>query len=139
MEGCQHNTYDIEFYGPNPLSGIWYLGALRAGEEMARAVGDTASMTEYRRLFDGGSRWIDANLFNGEYYVQQIRAMERDRIAEGLIVGMGATDSQKPEFQMGEGCLADQVLGQYFARIAGLGDLVDGAQGTRGAGFDPSL
>ena len=39
-EGVQHNTYDVEFYGPNPLCGVWYLGALRAGEEMARAVGD---------------------------------------------------------------------------------------------------
>ncbi len=37
MEGVQHNTYDVEFYGPNPLCGVWYLGALRAGEEMARA------------------------------------------------------------------------------------------------------
>ena len=50
MEGVQHNTYDVEFYGPNPLCGIYYLGALRAGEEMARAVGDTQSASEYRRL-----------------------------------------------------------------------------------------
>jgi len=35
MEGVQHNTYDVEFYGPNPLCGIFYLGALRASEEMA--------------------------------------------------------------------------------------------------------
>ena len=48
MEGVQHNTYDVEFYGPNPLCGIYYLGALRAGEEMARAVGDAASAGEYR-------------------------------------------------------------------------------------------
>ena len=39
-EGVQHNTYDVEFYGPNPLCGIYYLGALRAGEEMARVLGD---------------------------------------------------------------------------------------------------
>ena len=31
MEGVQHNTYDVEFYGPNPMCGIYYLGALRAG------------------------------------------------------------------------------------------------------------
>ncbi len=127
MEGCQHNTYDIEFYGPNPLSGIWYLGALRAAEEMARAAAD-ASASEYRRLFEQGSSWIDKNLFNGEYYIQQIRPMERERIAEGLLVGYGAADSQNPDFQMGEGCLADQVLGQYFAHLAGLGDLVDSGQ-----------
>ena len=48
LEGVQHNTYDVEFYGPNPLCGIFYLGALRAAEEMARAAGDTASAAEYR-------------------------------------------------------------------------------------------
>ena len=42
LEGVQHNTYDVEFYGPNPLCGIYYLGALRAAEEMARAAGDTS-------------------------------------------------------------------------------------------------
>ena len=30
MEGEQHNTYDIEFYGPNTMMGTFYLGALRA-------------------------------------------------------------------------------------------------------------
>jgi len=35
MEGAQHNTMDVEYYGPNPQMGIWYLGALRAAEEMA--------------------------------------------------------------------------------------------------------
>jgi non-lysosomal glucosylceramidase len=43
LEGVQHNTYDVEFYGPNPMCGIYYLGALRAGEEMARATGDAAA------------------------------------------------------------------------------------------------
>ena len=73
LEGVQHNTYDVEFYGPNPQCGIFYLGALRAGEEMARAAGDTASAAEYRALFDRGSKWIDANLFNGEFYIQKIQ------------------------------------------------------------------
>ena len=27
MEGVQHNTYDVEFYGPNPLCSIYYLGS----------------------------------------------------------------------------------------------------------------
>jgi uncharacterized protein (DUF608 family) len=127
MEGVQHNTYDIEFYGPNPLCGIYYLGALRAAEEMALAMGDKDFAAECRRLFDSGSRWIDANLFNGEYYVQQIQGAKRDQIAEGLTGPMGADDPEHPDFQMGEGCLADQLIGQYLARMAGLGDLLDAA------------
>jgi len=30
MEGAQHNTMDIEYFGPNPQMQIWYLGALKA-------------------------------------------------------------------------------------------------------------
>ena len=56
LEGVQHNTYDVEFYGPNPMCGIYYLAALRAGEEMARAVGNTAAAAEYRRS-QSGSNW----------------------------------------------------------------------------------
>ena len=33
LEGVQHNTYDVEFYGPNPMCGIFYLGALRAARK----------------------------------------------------------------------------------------------------------
>ena len=40
LDAVQHNTYDIEFHGPNPLSGIYYLAAVRAVEEMARAMGE---------------------------------------------------------------------------------------------------
>jgi uncharacterized protein (DUF608 family) len=127
MEGVQHNTYDVEFYGPNPQCGIYYLAALRACEEMARALGDAASAAEYRRLFEQGSRWIDANLFNGEYYIQKVRGFRKEEIAPALRSNMGSDDTLNPEYQMGEGCLVDQLVGQYLADIAGLGPLVQPA------------
>jgi non-lysosomal glucosylceramidase len=125
MEGAQHNTYDVEFFGPNPLCGIWYLGALRAAEEMARVSGDNASALTYHDLFLRGSKWIDENLFNGEYFVQKVEGMPRDKIAKGLMSGMGAVSTEVPDLQVGDGCLVDQLLGQYFSHIAGLGLLVD--------------
>ncbi|HEV2500557.1 MAG TPA: GH116 family glycosyl-hydrolase [Terriglobia bacterium] len=125
MEGAQHNTYDVEFIGPNPLCEIWYLGALRACEEMARAAGDTASAGQYRKLFENGSRWLDDHLFNGEYYIQKIGSVPRDQIAKGLMEGAGASDTEHPTFQVGEGCLVDQLVGQYYAQVAGLGLLAD--------------
>ena len=125
MEGVQHNTYDIEFYGPNPQCGVYYLGALRACEEMARAVDDEPFAAECRRLFEKGSRWMDANLFNGEYYIQKVRGVSKDQIAPALRSAMGADDTANPEYQMGEGCLADQLIGQYLADVAGLGPLTD--------------
>ena len=124
LEGVQHNTYDVEFFGPNPMCGIYYLGALRAGEEMARALGDAASATEYRRLFQNGSRWIDANLFNGEFYIQMVRGFTKDQIAPALRSEMGAENTEKPEYQVGAGCFIDQLIGQYLADMTGLGPLV---------------
>jgi uncharacterized protein (DUF608 family) len=125
MEGVQHNTYDVEFYGPNPLCGVYYLGALRACEEMAREMGDGQMAAEYRRLFESGKAWIDANLFNGSFYVQKIEGRPANEIAAGLRGGMGADDPEKPQYQVGAGCLIDQLLAQYLADVAGLGPLVD--------------
>jgi hypothetical protein len=124
MEGVQHNTYDVEFYGPNPMCGIYYLGALRAGEEMARAAGDAGSADIYRKLFEQGSKWIDANLFNGEFYVQQVRGFRKDEIAINLRSDMGSENTETPEYQVGAGCLADQLIGQYLAGVGGMGPLV---------------
>ncbi|MGH9615529.1 MAG: GH116 family glycosyl-hydrolase [Acidobacteriaceae bacterium] len=125
MEGVQSNTYDVEFYGPNPLCESWYLAALKSCAEMADAVNDVDFSLECKHLFEQGSRWTDANLFNGEYYIQQVRGIPANRIADGLRLGMGAQDTLHPDFQAGFGCLIDQLLGQYIADLAGMGPLLD--------------
>ena len=126
MEGCQHNTMDVEYYGPNPQMGIWYLGALRAMEEMARALDDQDFADDCHALFANGSAWIDANLFNGEYYEHEIRpGSRRDSILPMLIhESMGAADPGEPVLQLGAGCLVDQLVGQFLAHVCGLGYLV---------------
>ncbi len=120
MEGCQHNTMDVEYYGPNPQMTGWYLGALRAAEEMATYLGDTDFAERCRALFKSGSAWMDAHLFNGDYYEHEIRLPGKNAvIAEGLTVGMGSTS----DWQLGGACLVDQLVGQYMAHICGLGYL----------------
>ncbi|MCX7992860.1 MAG: non-lysosomal glucosylceramidase [Fimbriimonadales bacterium] len=121
MENAQHNTYDIEFFGPNPMTGVWYLAALRACEAMAHAVGDPDFAAECRRLFEQGSTWLDANLFNGEYYEQRIQTpTEPPHPATCTLKPI----PDAPPYQMGKGCLIDQITGQYKANRAGLGDLL---------------
>lgn len=107
MEGSQHNTYDINFEGPNSMMTSFYLGALKACAEMARAMGDEVSARKYQDLFERGRRRVEELLWNGEYYVQRI------------------DDVDAYKYQYGTGCLSDQVIGQWFARIVGLGDLFD--------------
>jgi uncharacterized protein (DUF608 family) len=126
MEGCQHNTMDVEYYGPNPQMEFWYLGALRAAEEMAGYLGDKNFAGTCRKLFEKGRTWTDANLFNGEYYIQEIRPpKDISEVAPSLLVGMGAKDVTNPDYQLGNGCLVDQLVGQYMAHVCGLGYLAD--------------
>lgn len=43
LEEPHHNTYDIEFWGPNGMSASFYLGALQAGVRMGEALGEDIS------------------------------------------------------------------------------------------------
>lgn len=102
MEGVQHNTYDIEFRGPNPMMGAIYLTALLCASEMARAVGD-GDAASYEDLYRRGREALDSETWNGEFYVQ---AYERAR---------------EEKYQVGAGCLSDQLLGQWMAHVVGKG------------------
>ncbi len=126
MEGSQHNTMDVEYYGPNPQMGFWYLGALRVTEEMASYLGEKEFARTCRSLYKNGSSWMDKNLFNGEYYVQQIvPPMHMDSIAKGLIRVKRRLVADDPQYQLGEGVLVDQLVGQVMAHILDLGYLTN--------------
>lgn len=103
LDSQQHNTYDIEFYGPNSLTNSMFFAALKAGAEMSEAMGDWDSAEKYRNALEVGSRKMDELLWNGEYYIQKI------------------DDVNKYKYQYGIGCLSDQLMGQYMAHAAGLG------------------
>ena len=106
LDAVQHNTYDIEFHGPNPLCGIYYLAALRSVEEMATLMGEEDLASRCRQAHESGSANLDAMLWNGSYYVQRL------------------DDVNTQKYQHGFGCLADQLLGELHARILGLGNLL---------------
>ncbi|ANW95366.1 hypothetical protein AXE80_03285 [Wenyingzhuangia fucanilytica] len=129
MEGSQHNTMDVEYFGPNPQMGFWYLGALKASEEMANYLGDKTFAKTCKKLYQKGSKWMDKNLFNGEYYEQHIEPpMSADKVAPslmGITTGDKAIDLTSPDFQLGKGVLVDQLVGQFFAHLVGLGYLAD--------------
>lgn len=103
IEGEQHNTYDVDFYGPNPMVSSLYLGALRAGEEIAKYLGDLESAKKYREIFEKGRENFSRMLWNGEYYVQRFQGDPSIR------------------YQFWEGCLSDQLIGQWFSHVVGLG------------------
>jgi len=127
MEGVQHNTMDVEYYGPNPQMQVWYLGALKAAEKMAIHMKDKSFAKKCKKLFSYGSKWTDDNLFNGEYYVHKIQVPEtKEAIAKGLVGKwrLKGLDLNDPYYQLETGCLVDQLVGQYMSHVLGLGYLV---------------
>ncbi len=124
MEGCQHNTMDVEYFGPNPQMTGWYLAALRACEEMAHHLGDAPFADKCHALFISGSAWMDTHLFNGEYYEHHVTPVaDKSAIHPALAAGMGAASTTNPDFQLASGCLVDQLVGQFAAHASGLGHL----------------
>ncbi len=107
------------------MCGIYYLGALRAGEEMARAVGDAASAAEYRAAVRQRQQ-VDRR----QPVQRRILHPEGPRHPKDKIATVAAQRPWAPrtprsrEYQVGDGCLVDQLVGQYLAEVAGLGPLV---------------
>jgi len=92
---------------------FWYLAAL------ARAIPDAPFAEKCDALAARGSAWIDAHLFNGDYYEHHVLAPGTSDLYKRL-----APDSPAfPPFQLGPGCLVDQLVGQTAASLAGLGPL----------------
>ena len=126
MEGVQHNTMDIEYFGPNPQMQFWYLGALKSAEKMALAMEDTDFAHKCKSLYEQGSLLTDSLIFNGEYYYQELVPVKsKNDISYGLMANMGSSDLENPDYQLMNGCLVDQLVGQYMAHVLDLGYLAD--------------
>jgi len=117
MEGIQHNTMDVNYSGPNPQMQFWYLGALKAAEKMALAMGDRDFARKCASIFEKGSNWTDENLFNGEYYEHMVLNPKTKEVITDY------SSPEMPRYQLAKGCLVDQLVGQYMAHICGLGYL----------------
>ncbi|MCL5271476.1 MAG: non-lysosomal glucosylceramidase [bacterium] len=135
LEAIHHNTYDIEFWGPDGMCGSFYLGALRAAALMGRALGEDAAL--YEELYGKGRAFLENELYNGEYFIQQIRredpteAEGRERTPSAGRATGGVPEAEElveregPKYQYGNGCLSDGVLGAWIARVCGVGEILD--------------
>jgi non-lysosomal glucosylceramidase len=101
-DGRPDQTYDTwPMYGPSAYGGSLWLAAIAAAEAMARRLGDTASASRWERWFERGQVAFDRRLWRGDHY-----AYDGD---EGPSSGS---------------IMADQLAGQWYADVTGLGDIV---------------
>lgn len=129
-----HNTYDIEFWGADGMCASFYLAALRATAEMGRALGE--DVAEYERLAGLAKAVLEGELFNGEYFIQNVqweglRAGDPVAASEGGVnmnyspEAKALLEREGPKYQYGTGCLSDGILGEWMAWTAGLAPGVD--------------
>ena len=130
-----HNTYDIEFWGPDGMCTSFYLGALVAATEMARTCGDDPAL--YEKLYAAGRKVMDTALWNGGWYIQDVRwegLRAPDPLKFKALAGIDSGYSTEaveilrregPKYQYGAGCISDGVLGDWIARCSGLGPVLD--------------
>ncbi len=107
LDGMMHVDYDVEFYGINPLSNLCYLVALKAAAKMAEYLGDTEHAKRYAEVFQTASKRADEKMWNGEYFIQVLE------------------DIDTYKYQHGTGCLADQLIGQFYAYFTGLDYIIN--------------
>ena len=101
--GKQWNTYDTAVSGANTFIGSQYLAALAAAERLAMVMGDNESAARWRAVREAGMKNQNERLWNGEYYIQ--------------------IPGTPPDRDYNNGCLSDQLLGQWWAHLLALGYL----------------
>jgi uncharacterized protein (DUF608 family) len=106
LEDDQWNTYDEALHGVTTFISGYYLAALRAGEEWARRMGDAATADRFHAVFEKGQQKLVELCWNGEYFRQHLPGYE------------------KMPGEVGPGCMADQLIGQWWAHQLGLGYLL---------------
>jgi uncharacterized protein (DUF608 family) len=131
-----HNTYDIEFWGPDSMCSSFYLGALKAAVAMGEALGEDTA--RYSELYRSGRERLERELFNGEYFHQKIeweglrapspldpRTKTLDHDPGYSPEAAGLLRAEGPKYQYGDGCLSDGVLGAWMAEVCGVGEILD--------------
>ena len=132
-----HNTYDIEFWGPDGMCTSFYLGALQAAVLMGQALGRGDVPLYCRASGQAAGARAESELFNGEYFIQRIqwKGLRARRSHESPSMGGGYSpealalfEKEGPKYQYGAGCLSDGVLGAWLALVCGVGAAVGPGQ-----------
>ena len=125
VEEPHHNTYDIEFWGPDGMCTSFYLGALTSIIEMGNFL--KKDVAKYKDLYEKGKQFIETELFNGEYFIQDIEYKGLNAPDPATAKSFGGNYSPEaiamlkkegPKYQYGIGCLSDGILGAWIGRCA---------------------
>ena len=126
IEGRQHNTLDIEQFGANSWLQGFYLLALECAVEMAEVLGEKIRAKTYKRLYEKGRAWTNEHLFNGEYFGQKIDLSDKSIVDKfSCSEDYWNDETEEIKYQIGEGCIIDQMLADWHSAIIGKDEIFD--------------
>ena len=132
LEEPHHNTYDIEFWGSDGMCTSFYVGALQAIVLMGKALNEDVS--SYELLLTKSKAYMETKLYDGEYFIQDIRWKDLntpDPSKAQTIAGYDSEEALKllekegPKYQYGTGCLSDGILGSWMSLVCGMPEIID--------------
>jgi non-lysosomal glucosylceramidase len=123
MEGIMCSYDNFPMYGLSSYIQSQWLCALAMCAEAAEVVGDAKAAIRYRRIFEKGRKLLDERLWNGSYFRLYDTRQRRYATLDGT--GRKIETEVPPK---DEGCLTDQLIGQWVSRMSGLGPIADGAK-----------
>jgi uncharacterized protein (DUF608 family) len=104
-------TYDnFPMYGAASYVASLWLAALAYAEETAREIGDTHNAQRFGGILAQAEKVFEDKLFNGEYY----------RLYNNKGGPMGGKSAAGKVEEIDEGCLADQMIGQWATHFTGV-------------------
>jgi len=125
LEGRQHHTLDMELFGPSSWLEGFYLLALDCAAQIADAVGDSERASDYRILYNNGKKWMNENLFNGEYFCQKVDLKDKEIIDRFNASDYWNSEAEEIKYQVADGCIIDQMLAEWHAAIIGTDSVFD--------------
>jgi non-lysosomal glucosylceramidase len=100
-EGIPDQTYDTwRMSGTSAYCGSLWLASLKAAVEMGKAVGDPTAAKKYQAWYDKAQPNFVKELWNGEYFNYETESAYKTNV------------------------MADQLVGQWYANLCGLGQIV---------------
>jgi hypothetical protein len=137
LEEPHHNTYDIEFWGPDGMCTSIYVGASQAMCRMAEALGEATD--PYASLLRNGRAYMEDSLYNGKYFIQKTRwkglKTPPPDVSQAEAWNINYSEEaleilrrEGPKYQYGNGCLSDGVIGAWFDAVCGLSPILDGVK-----------
>ena len=102
MEGIMCTYDNFPMHGVASYLGSQWLAAIALTVRTAEKLGDTDAAERYRKVFTQAKQVFEAEAWNGKYYRLWKDGAKKD-----------------------EGCLTDQIIGQWAAHLAGLERVVE--------------